>query len=111
MVHDPVRLGRRIVEIRTGRGLCQDRLRIEAGISRSYLSRIEAGKLNPSIGNLEKIGAALQVGLGAFFREDGALMEADFIREIAMELPKLTLENRTSIVKRLRYIMEAMQKC
>src|SRR6266571_1571645 len=50
-------IGQRIRQLRESR----------AKVSRSYLSRIESGQMTPSLGTLEKISEALNVGLNRFF--------------------------------------------
>lgn len=42
-------------------GLTQEQLALEAGVKRSYISEVEAGKRNASLEFLEKIAGALQV--------------------------------------------------
>jgi transcriptional regulator with XRE-family HTH domain len=55
--------GRAIRELRGERGLSQERLALEAGLDRTYVSGIERGERNPSLGNLLKLGDVLGVGL------------------------------------------------
>ncbi len=47
--------------MRKKRGLSQERLAEGAGISTQYVSNIERGKENPTIGTLEKLASALLV--------------------------------------------------
>ena len=54
-----VRLGRRIVGLRGQKGMLQEELAIKAGIDRSYLSKIENGRTNVSIGTLHWIAQVL----------------------------------------------------
>lgn len=44
---------------RQKRGLSQEELALEAGLSRSAIWKIESGKVSPTIESLEKIAAAL----------------------------------------------------
>ena len=49
--------------LRGVRGWSQGELAERAGISREYVSRIEGGHQDPTIGTLEKIAKALKVKL------------------------------------------------
>ncbi|MCW6085484.1 MULTISPECIES: helix-turn-helix domain-containing protein [Clostridium] len=48
-------------KIREEKNISQSKLAILAGISRSYVSEIEAGKKTPSLDMLERIAEALEV--------------------------------------------------
>src|ERR1700682_3703803 len=71
-------IGQRIRQLRESRAMTQSQLQARSRVSRSYLSRIESGQMTPSLGTLEKISEALNVGLNRFFipESDGeALLE------------------------------------
>lgn len=55
--------GRAIRHIRTERGLSQERMAHLADLDRSYVSGIERGERNPSLGNILKLTAVLDVSL------------------------------------------------
>jgi transcriptional regulator with XRE-family HTH domain len=63
-------LGKRIRELRAQRGWTQERLAEAATVDRSYLAGIEAGRRNPSVRNLLKIGNALGVRVRDFFERE-----------------------------------------
>ena len=76
-------IGQRIRQLRESRSMTQSQLQSRSKVSRSYLSRIESGQMTPSLGTLEKISEALNVGLNRFFipESDGeALLEDPFIQ-------------------------------
>ncbi len=51
-------------------GMTQEALRDATGISQQYLSELEAGKRNPTIGTLAKLAAALHVEESALLRRN-----------------------------------------
>ncbi len=55
----------RLKAFRVKRGLSQEALARQAGISRGYLLRLEAGRQDPTVGMLEKLAKALKVKVGA----------------------------------------------
>src|SRR5258708_8620887 len=59
-------IGQRIRQLRESRSMTQSQLQSRSKVSRSYLSRIESGQMTPSLGTLEKISDALNVGLNPF---------------------------------------------
>lgn len=61
-------LGRRIREIRTTKGLTQEKLGSKADVSYKFVGEIERGLQNPSFDTLEKIAGALDVEFFELFR-------------------------------------------
>jgi methanogenic corrinoid protein MtbC1/DNA-binding XRE family transcriptional regulator len=57
------RLGHRVQELRSARGWTQQQLADEAGLDRTYISGLEHGKQNPTIGALLRLAAALEAPL------------------------------------------------
>ena len=89
--------------------MTQSQLQSRSKVSRSYLSRIESGQMTPSLGTLEKISEALNVGLNRFFipESDGeALLEDPFIQGLRPFLRQLDWEQWQSILKRLQAISD-----
>ncbi len=56
-------LGRQIQALRVSRRMTQESLASAAGISPSYLRKIEKGKANPSVNIIQRIAARLDVAL------------------------------------------------
>lgn len=61
------RLGKRIKRERLKRKLSQQKLGLACGISIDYISKIEKGKINPTIKILHKIAKKLKARLTDFF--------------------------------------------
>ena len=60
-------LAARLRDLRTARGWTQDELARRAGLSKSYLSRIEDGDRQPSLASLLSLSQAFEVALAALF--------------------------------------------
>jgi transcriptional regulator with XRE-family HTH domain len=54
-------------DLRIGRGISQENLAVDAGIDRTYVSRLERGLENPTVGLLEQLAKALGTGIVEFF--------------------------------------------
>jgi transcriptional regulator with XRE-family HTH domain len=50
-----------------GRGLSQENLAVDAEVDRTYVSRLERGLENPTVGVLEQLAEALNAGIVEFF--------------------------------------------
>jgi transcriptional regulator with XRE-family HTH domain len=59
-------IGMWVKHYRQGRKLTQESLAARAGISRTYLARLESGKHDPTVRVLEKLAKALGVKVGRF---------------------------------------------
>ena len=53
--------------LRVERGLAQEALAVDAGIDRTYVSRVERNMENPSVGVLERLARALKVEITDLF--------------------------------------------
>ena len=54
-------LGMKLKQVREARGMKQDAVAKKAGITREYLSRLEAGRYDPTVGVLQRLAKALKV--------------------------------------------------
>ncbi len=63
------KIGRHIRHMRDERGMKQNHLALKAGISRSELSRIERGRVYPTMRTLQGLCGALGVALGDLLGE------------------------------------------
>ena len=62
MEKEPLKLfGQRLVEIRKQKGYSQERLALESGTARSYLSGVERGLRNIAVLNIYKLAETLGV--------------------------------------------------
>ncbi|MBW7960527.1 hypothetical protein B6D29_02565 [Microgenomates bacterium UTCPR1] len=62
------RLGSSIVRTREKRRISQEQLAFRCGVDRTYISRIEQGRANPTIKVIEKIATALKTRLHYLLR-------------------------------------------
>jgi transcriptional regulator with XRE-family HTH domain len=61
------RIGKRITQLRKDKNQSQQKFAYEADIERSFLTHIEKGRKNISVGTLEKILVALKISIKDFF--------------------------------------------
>ena len=62
-------LGSKIEILRKSRGVSQEDLAKQSEITRTYLTQIENGKVNPSIGKIKKISENLNISLCEMFKD------------------------------------------
>jgi len=61
-MQDPrILFGRRLVNARLQKGWSQEKLSLESGVARSYLSGVERGKRNIALVNICKLAVALEI--------------------------------------------------
>jgi transcriptional regulator with XRE-family HTH domain len=56
-----------IRKLRVRQNLSQENLAVDAGIDRTYVSRLERGIENPTVAVLERLAAALESDIAEFF--------------------------------------------
>ena len=61
------KVGQRIKELRTKKGLSQEEFAFKCDLDRTYITSLERGKRNISLENLEKIAKAFNMSLSEFF--------------------------------------------
>lgn len=61
------RIGKRITQLRKEKKLSQQKFAYEADIERSFLTHIEKGRKNISVGTLSRILVALEISIKDFF--------------------------------------------
>ena len=73
-------VARNIRRLRVAKSLSQEALAHEAGIDRSYMSRLERGLENPTVAILDKLAIALAVGIVELFAASGASRVAENLK-------------------------------
>ncbi len=63
------RFGKRVAALRKAAELTQEELVDRCGFARSYMSRIESGKANPSLDAIETLADGLKVPVKALFED------------------------------------------
>ena len=88
------RLPGRIRDLRIGRGYSQRELAERMNVPRTYISKLENGKGQPTLSSLDRLGKALRVPLAAFVEEGDAVTAAlrtdPFLAELAPLLAQVT---------------------
>lgn len=64
------KFGQRIAEVRKQKGYSQEKLALESGLARSYMSSVERGQRNISLLNIYKIADTLKVNPIIFFESE-----------------------------------------
>lgn len=61
------RVGSNVQKLRRQKGLSQEALAHSSGLHQTYLSGVETGRRNPSVGVLERLATALEIDISEFF--------------------------------------------
>jgi transcriptional regulator with XRE-family HTH domain len=57
------RFGKQLQQLRTSRGLTQEQLAVAAGLSRTFVTRLELGQHDPSLSTLVRLAKVLRVSV------------------------------------------------
>jgi len=60
-------VARNLRRLRVAQGLSQESLAVDATVDRTYVSRLERGLENPTVGVLERLAVALDADIAEFF--------------------------------------------
>jgi transcriptional regulator with XRE-family HTH domain len=74
-------LGKQIKQIRIKKGLTQEGLAARSGLTKSYISLLEAGKKIPAISTLSRIAVALGMTIGEFFESPDDSSDVAVVRK------------------------------
>ena len=77
-----IEFGRRLRLLREHRGISQERLAIQSGLDRTYVSAIDRGKKNPTLVIIHKLAEALDVNPHFF------LLSKDSFESELEQMPK-----------------------
>lgn len=69
-------IGDRIRRLRLSKNLSMRQLAKDAGVTVSYVSELESGRVSPTIATLRKVLVAFGLDLGSFFAEEGNRIES-----------------------------------
>jgi len=64
------KIGKRLRELRTAKGISQEKFSFECDLDRTYIASIEQGRRNVSIANIEKIAKAFNISVSDFFNSN-----------------------------------------
>jgi transcriptional regulator with XRE-family HTH domain len=92
LTNDLNRLGKRIRELRTNRGLSQEGLSELSGISSRHISEMERGVSNPSYQVLKQIAGSLAVPMQNLFDHEHLRDDKDIQNELVAIIKKLPAE-------------------
>ena len=98
-----MKTGDQIRMLREARLLSRPQLAARASVSRAHLWHLEKNHMMPGLVTLEKIAAALDVGLDRFFiHSDGLLLEDSFVQQIQPFLRCLDSQQRELLLRTLQ---------
>jgi len=104
-------LGLRVRRIRNERRLTQEVLAGRMDVPRTYISKVEMGRVVPTLATLWRIAAALEVTLIDLFSDEATrrrddevarILEDPFLAEIAQAVDKLNAVHRALILRAVR---------
>lgn len=99
-------VGTRVRELREAAGLKQDALSRKAKITPQFLSLLENGHVNPSIGVVARLSAALGLPLSAFFASEARETLVDDLAAATALLGAQTPAARRQALRFLRALFE-----
>lgn len=100
---DPIErvVGRRVRVLRTAAGLTQQELARRAKISAKFVSLVETGKVNTSIGVLSRVAAAVGIPLSTFFDADALADDVAAITVLVSAQPKAARKQALHVLRAL----------
>jgi transcriptional regulator with XRE-family HTH domain len=65
-----LKIGKRLKELRTKKGLSQEKFSFICELDRTYIASVEQGKRNISVVNIDKIAKAFGISVNEFFKSE-----------------------------------------
>lgn len=102
------RIGQRIRQLRSERGLSQEQLALKAEITTAYLGMLERGEKNPTVVIVEKICFALGVSLVEFFSDSFKPNTAidELSMQILHQLDGKTAEEKQAVLAIIKQVFK-----
>lgn len=98
--------GARIKEIRTLRGISQEKLALKANVNVSFLGQVERGNKKPTIDTVDKLLNALDISYRDFFD-----IENNNFKNINFEIiDKITYELKTRTIAEQQLVYDIMRR-
>jgi transcriptional regulator with XRE-family HTH domain len=101
------KLGKRVREIRTEKGLTQHALAEKCGFTYSYIGGLERAEKNITLLNLYKVAMALDVGMYQFFLHSDNYKDSDLLIQ---EIVTLLEKHDPQTIEIARDVLDAMLK-
>ena len=110
MGFDYTAIGRRIRKYRIEKGLTQDELRFEVGISKAHMSHIETGKTKISLPTIVSVANILGVTLDSLLCDSLSSSDPIFKKEIADIIEDCTFDELSAAVDAIAFIKRTIRK-
>lgn len=94
-------VGKRVKELREAAGMTQDELGQKAKLSAKFISQVETGQANPSIGVVARLSAGLGMALPAFFSREAP---TELIDDVAAVTALVSAQGPTARKRALRVL-------
>ena len=94
-------VGKRVKELREAAAMTQDELGQKAKLSAKFISQVETGQANPSIGVVARLSAGLGMALPAFFSREAS---TELIDDVAAITALVSAQGPTARKRALRVL-------
>ena len=101
-----ISLGRRILALRSARGLSQDKLAEKAGMSVKHLGKIERATVNASVKCLTGIAQGLNLPLKDILEVEHERSHEELLAEVSGYLPKLSVKDMQVVYRLVKVLSE-----
>lgn len=99
--------GRRIRSLRLERGMSQEELALNAGITPAYLGMVERGEKNPTLVTIEKLCGAIGITLEECFFQEQKPLKPDLIsRQILSVLDTMDPQEKSIVLQVIEQLLQ-----